>query len=364
MLDSHFIFLSLAACVAAAIIAFAATPLVQRFARKIGAIDVPKDDRRMHKVPTPRVGGLAIFAGFLVSVLIFSHLDMDKRAMLLGALVIVVLGILDDTLTLKAPIKLFGQIAAALIPVFLGDMVIQSFSNPFGAGYIHLHGWGIPITIIWIVGLTNAVNFIDGLDGLSCGVSCIASVTMFTIAVLLGEADIAIVMAALVGACVGFLPFNMNPAKIFMGDTGAMFLGYILALVSIQGLFKVYAVVSFAVPFIMMGLPIFDTVLAVVRRVSKGQSPMQADRGHIHHKLIDMGFDQKQSVAILYVLSVILGLCAVLLTTSGEARIVIVVAAVLISFFISMSTRLFGLKHKGEPRSDDTPGEGEDHDDP
>ena len=138
-------------------------------------------------------------------------------------------------------------------------------------------------------------------------------------------------------ACIGFMPYNMNPAKIFMGDTGSMFLGYILATMSIQGLFKFYAVVSFAVPFIMLGLPIFDTAFAIIRRLLKGQSPLKADRGHVHHRLIDMGFDQKQSVAILYVLSVILGLSAVLLTTSGEVKIIILAVAVLLAVVIGMS---------------------------
>ena len=343
-MDSSTLLTTLFACLVAGAVAFGATPAVMAFAKKIGAIDIPRDDRRMHKTPIPRVGGLAIFLGFVVASLIFTEIGPEKRMVLIGTLIIVVLGVIDDVVALKARTKFLGQLVAAFVPVFLGDMVIQSFSNPFGSGYIHLGAWGVPITILWIVGMTNAVNFIDGLDGLAVGVSCIASVTMFTIAVLLGEADIALIMAALVGACIGFMPFNMNPAKIFMGDTGAMFLGYILATVSIQGLFKVYAVVSFAVPFIMLGLPIFDTAFAIVRRLAKGQSPMHADRGHVHHRLIDMGFDQKQSVAILYVLSVVLGLCAVLLTASGKESIIIVVAAVLLSFFIGMSTRLFGIR--------------------
>jgi len=358
-MDSSTLLTTLLACLVAGVVAFGATPAVMAFAKKIGAIDIPRDDRRMHKTPIPRVGGLAIFLGFVASSIIFTDIGPEKRMVLIGTLIIVVLGVIDDVVALKARTKFLGQIIAALVPVIFGDMVIQSFSNPFGSGYIHLGAWGVPITILWIVGMTNAVNFIDGLDGLAVGVSCIASVTMFTISVLLGEADIALIMAALVGACIGFMPFNMNPAKIFMGDTGAMFLGYILATVSIQGLFKVYAVVSFAVPFIMLGLPIFDTAFAIVRRLAKGQSPMHADRGHVHHRLIDMGFDQKQSVAILYILSVVLGMCAVLLTASGQESIVILVAAVLLSFFIGMSTRLFGMRAQ-EIKKDSSEAEGEE----
>ena len=177
------------------------------------------------------------------------------------------------------------------------------------------------MTVLWIVAITNAVNLIDGLDGLANGVSAISATTMLVIALLVGEAvQVAMVMAALVGACVGFMPYNMNPAKMFMGDTGATFLGYILATMSIQGLFKFYAIISFAVPFLILGLPIFDTAFAFIRRIAHGQSPMHADRSHIHHRLIDMGLNQKQAVATLYVISAILGLSAVVLTTSGERQ--------------------------------------------
>ncbi len=351
---------SLLACLAAAVVSLAATPPVKKFAVKVGAIDVPKDTRRMHTKPVPRMGGLAIFLGFLVSELMFSGMARSKRMIILGALVIIALGLIDDVVALKAPIKFLVQIGAALIPILGGGLVIERFTNPFSdSGIINLGVFSIPITIIWIVGITNAVNFIDGLDGLACGVSCIASVTLFTIAVIVGEPDLAITMAALAGACLGFLPYNLNPAKIFMGDTGALFLGFILATVSIQGLFKFYAVISFAVPFVILGLPIFDTAFAIVRRVAKGQSPLRADRGHVHHRLIDMGFDQKQSVAILYILSLVLGMLAVLLTASGEAKVIVLVAVVLLSFFIGMSTKLFGFMTKnghgngGEGKDDD-----------
>lgn len=164
--------------------------------------------------------------------------------------------------------------------------------------------------------ITNAVNLIDGLDGLAVGVATISSLTMLVIAMLVSENVVALMMAALAGGCIGFMPYNLNPAKIFMGDTGSTFLGFVLATVSIQGLFKFYTIISFAVPFLMLGLPLFDTCFAILRRLAKGQSPMAPDRSHVHHRLIDMGFNQKQAVAILYVISAILGLSAVVLTTS------------------------------------------------
>ena len=322
------------ALVVALIVSFLMTPVVKSFAYKVGAIDVPRDARRMHKVPTPRLGGLAIFIGFMISVFLFVDIRGDRamQSILMGAVVIVVLGVLDDIMALPAMLKFVVQIAAACIPV-LGGVVIQAISNPniFSENlYWVLDGLSVPITVLWIVGVTNAVNLIDGLDGLANGVSAISATTVLVIALMASELPVAMVMAALVGACVGFMPYNTNPAKMFMGDTGAMFLGYILSTMSIQGLFKFYAVISFVVPFLILGLPIFDTAFAFTRRIAHGQSPMHADRSHIHHRLIDMGLNQKQAVATLYVISAILGLSAVVLTTGGEQKAMLLFATLCI----------------------------------
>ena len=322
----------LMALLTALVISFLATPVVKTFAYKVGAIDVPKDARRMHKVPIPRLGGLAIFIGFMVSILLFVKITPEMKSILLGAAIIVVLGVVDDIMALPAMLKFVVQIIAAAIPATHG-VVIQAFSNPniFSKNLYWVLGWlSIPVTILWIVAITNAVNLIDGLDGLANGVSAISATTMLVIAILVSEGQVAVVMAALVGACVGFMPYNMNPAKMFMGDTGATFLGYILATMSIQGLFKYYAVISFVVPFLILGLPIFDTAFAFIRRIANGQSPMHADRSHIHHRLIDMGLNQKQAVATLYVISAILGLSAVVLTTGGEQKAMLLFAALCI----------------------------------
>jgi len=313
---------SLAALLAAAVVALITTPVVRSLAFRIGAVDVPKDNRRMHSHPIPRMGGLAIFFGFILSVLVFLPLTNQLRSMLLGAVIIVVLGIFDDIYALPAKPKFLVQILAALIAVWGGNR-IEFLSNPnifSSEPYWELGILAIPFTVLWIVAITNAVNLIDGLDGLACGVSTISSMTLLVIALIVSEPDVAILTAALSGACIGFLPYNLNPAKIFMGDTGSTFLGFILAVVSIQGLFKFYTIMSFAVPFLMLGLPIFDTCFAILRRLAKGQSPMSPDRLHIHHRLIDMGFSQKQAVATLYIISAILGLSAVVLTTSGTAK--------------------------------------------
>lgn len=326
-----------AALLVAIAVSFLMCPLVKSFAYKIGAIDVPKDNRRMHKKPVPRLGGLAIFMGFMVSILLFASIDHEMQGILLGAVIIVVLGVVDDMTPLRAYFKFFVQIVAALVAVFHG-VVIETLSNPniFSQSPYWNLGWvAIPVTVLWIVGITNAVNLIDGLDGLACGVSTISALTMLVIALLVSESGVAVIMASLVGACLGFMPYNRNPAKMFMGDTGSTFLGYILATISIQGLFKYYAIVSFAVPFLILGLPMFDTLFAIIRRLAHGQNPMAPDRGHIHHRLIDMGLNQKQAVAALYVVSSILGLSAVVLTASGAVKAMLLMMTLIIVAYIA-----------------------------
>jgi UDP-GlcNAc:undecaprenyl-phosphate GlcNAc-1-phosphate transferase len=337
----------IAAFAVAAVLSYFFTPPVKNFAHKVGAIDVPKDARRMHKKPIPRLGGLAIYGGFLCSILIFGQLDETMLCVLLGSAIIVALGIFDDVLALGAKLKFVVQIVAAAIPVCIGDLQIGLFTNlnPLSdTPFVHLGILAVPVTIIWIVGITNAVNLIDGLDGLAVGVSSIAAITMLAVALLTGNMPIAITMAALAGACIGFMPYNLNPAKIFMGDTGSTFLGYMLATVSIMGLFKFYAVISFAVPFLILGLPIFDTANAIIRRVAAGRSPMSPDRGHVHHKLIDMGFNQKQAVAILYAISATLGLTAVVLTSSGEVKAIVLLLAVLAAILVGACI-IYGAEH-------------------
>ena len=325
------------AVVAALAVSLATTPAVKWFANRIGAIDVPKDSRRVHKSPIPRLGGLAIFLGFILSVIILADITKQIRGILIGSVIIVIVGVIDDIKPLRAIIKLVIQIVAALVAVFHG-VIIDVFSNPivFSANeFVHLGYFSIPITIFWIVAITNSVNLIDGLDGLAVGVSAISSIAMLIIALMVSDdLNVAIMLAALTGACFGFMPYNFNPAKIFMGDTGALLLGYVLSTVSIIGLFKFYAVVSFAAPFLVLALPLFDTSFAFLRRIIKGQSPMSPDRGHFHHRLLDIGLSQKQAVAILYTVSGLLGLIAVVITTRDEIRALILIIAVLVAIVI------------------------------
>ena len=316
--------------VTAFVISFAATPVIKSFANRVGAVDRPGELRRIHDRPIPRLGGLAIFFGFLLSVVLFTEIDLQVRGLLLGAVVIVVIGIADDIVSVNAWIKLAFQTAAALVAVSHG-VVIEVLMNPniFSANdYLRLGAFSVPVTVIWIVAITNSVNLIDGLDGLACGVSAISSVTMLVIALVVATGNVVVIPAALAGACIGFIPYNFNPAKIFMGDTGALLLGYVLATLSVMGLFKFYAVITFAVPFLVLAVPLVDTIFAFFRRLIKGQSPLKPDRGHFHHRLIDMGLSQKQAVAILYSVSAILGVAAVILATGEEIKAMLFILAV------------------------------------
>ena len=311
-------------------VSFALVPAAKWIAIKIGAVDVPKDKRRMHDHPIPLLGGLAIFAGFVASILLFANVDRQLRGILLGACVIVAVGVVDDSHPLGAGIKFILQIVAALIAIWHG-VIIEAIASPFPFGdpYWNFGILSVPITVVWIVAVNNPVNLIDGLDGLADGISTIGALTMLVIALMMEDMGMAVICAALVGACLGFIPYNLNPAKMFMGDTGATFLGFMLATVSVTGLFKLYAVISFVVPFIILGFPIFDTTSAFLRRILKGQNPMKADRSHTHHKLIDMGMNQKQAVATLYMVASMLGLCAVMLVTRGYAKVILSVAALI-----------------------------------
>ncbi len=301
------------AALCAGLLAFVLTPLVRVLAFKIGAgaVNVPHDGRRMHKVPIPRIGGVAIFVAFALTMIAFCDLSKLNVTILFGGLIIAVMGFLDDVFNLNAWLKLGIQILAAFLAIYEG-IAIKFIS--FGSHTIVLGGWSIPLTLLWIVGLTNSINLIDGLDGLACGVSVISSLSLLAVMLVLGDTSSALIVTILIGSCLGFFPFNAHPAKIFMGDTGAQTLGYLLSLVSINGVFKTHTVLSFLIPIFIFGLPLFDTFCAIVRRVSHGKSPFSPDRGHIHHRLIDMGFGQKKSVRILYSVCGILDISAVLLT--------------------------------------------------
>ncbi len=334
------------------VITFATTPFVKRMAEKVGIVDKPDEARRIHKKATPLLGGLAMFYGFIISVILFGVVDKTVRGMVLGALVILIVGIIDDAKQLSAKTKLPFQVLAAVI-LILHDVQIDVLSVPTfisQSGVLHLGFFGIPLTILWVVGVTNAVNLIDGLDGLAAGVSCISCMSLFCIALIVGEYEVAIIAAALAGSCFGFLPYNFNPAKIFMGDTGSTFLGFILASVSIMGLFKSYAVISVAVPFLVLGLPLFDTGFAIVRRMKAGKPIMEPDREHLHHRVLDLGFSQKKTVGIIYLMCTVLGLCAVVMVSNGILQGLLLIVVVIA--LVAIAAKVIGLRPHKEQEED------------
>lgn len=335
-----FVFVVVAA-ICAFLLAYTSTPGVRVLAFKIGAVDVPLDERRIHKKPIPRIGGLAIFLSFVVTSALFCNIDRGLVTIWVGGAMLVIIGILDDIYRLKPWIKLVVQLAAAGFAVWNG-CEIEHIN--LGGTYVSLGIWSIPLTILWITGLTNAINFIDGLDGLACGVSAISSFSFLLVVLLNGDFASTLLCAILLSSCLGFLPFNSNPARIFMGDTGALFLGYTLSIISVLGVFKLHAVLSFLVPILILALPIFDTLFAIARRIAHGKSPFEADRGHLHHRLIDMGFTQKESVRILYAIAGIMGLVAVFCTnsmfdspTSRVIKTIAIAVIALILFIVNYS---------------------------
>lgn len=297
------------------LVALLITPFVRKLAFKIGAVDVPKEERKIHNKPMPRMGGFAIFIAFVLGVMISEGaITTTERGIIIGATVIVIGGILDDVLELKPRSKLSFQILASIILILHG-IYINSITNPFSSlsdGFININIFAIPMTIIWVVGVTNALNLIDGLDGLAAGVGFIASVTIYMVAILAERNSVATLTAILAGSILGFLPYNFNPASIFMGDTGSQLLGFLLAAISMEGAVKSATTFAIVVPILALGLPIYDTLFAVIRRKVNGKPIMEADRGHLHHRLLDLGLSQKQSVLIMYLISACLGAIAVL----------------------------------------------------
>lgn len=319
----------------AMLLAFLVTPFVMKLAWKIGAVDVPGDARRVHKKPMPRLGGLAIYIAFIMAGLITLPLKSPSvKGILLGSTIIVIIGILDDIYDLPAKVKLVGQIAAAGILVLFGTKV-NLITNPLGGMFV-LGKLAIPATLFWVVGITNTLNFIDGLDGLAAGVAAIAAFTMMLVNLSLEQASGTLVMALLAGAAIGFLPYNFNPAKIFMGDTGAMFLGFVLAAQAIEGAVKSATAMALIIPILALGLPIFDTAYAILRRFVNGKPLMQADKGHVHHRLLDIGLSQKQAVVYMYLISISLGICSIVLARLGMKQGIIAFALVISMLLISV----------------------------
>ncbi|RFU63960.1 glycosyltransferase family 4 protein [Peribacillus glennii] len=285
------------------------TPFVIRLAYKMGATDKP-NERKVHEKVMPRMGGLAIFLSFFIAYVIFGGNFPNQVPILLGALVIIIIGMIDDIYELRARTKLLGQIAAALIIILMGGLEVEFINLPFG-GMLEFGMLSIPITILWIVGVTNAINLIDGLDGLAAGVSSIALITISVMALLMGDLFVATLALIVTGGTLGFLKYNFYPAKVFMGDTGSLFLGYIIAVISLLG-FKNVTMISLIVPIIILGVPLSDTFFAIIRRVINKQPLAAPDKSHLHHCLVRVGYSHRETVILIYALAASFGLAAII----------------------------------------------------
>ena len=341
------------------ITAFVITPYSIRLAKKVGAVDYP-NDRRVNKKPMPRLGGIAVIAGFLVSAIyliitmrIENNIDfitdgLGKKLLgfLFGAMVLGITCYIDDVKGISPLVKLAGQLIAAIIVVSCG-VRIDNFTIPFKENSIMINEViSYILTIGWIVGITNAINLIDGLDGLAAGVSTIATVTILLVALQSGDLPVVFLTAALAGSSLGFLHYNFNPARIFMGDTGSMFLGYMFAAISVIGAVKSAATIALIVPILALGLPILDTTFAIVRRYRGGVPIFKPDKGHLHHRLLAMGFSQRQAVLLMYVFSAFLGLAAIALTeVSTSVAVMIVVFVAVIILFSAKKIGIFSMKN-------------------
>lgn len=308
------------------------TPVIRRLAFRLGALDKPVA-RSVHKHPVPLLGGVAIFIGFAAScAYAFGLGQRSIQGILLGGAFVVLFGVADDYLRLSPKTKLLGQLASACIPIAFG-VQIKTLNVPL-IGAVDLGWWGVPATILWFIAVINVINLIDGLDGLAAGITSIAAVTLLVSALQTHQPLAAVVLAAaLAGAVLGFLPYNFNPAKIFMGDAGSMFLGYALAAVSVEGSLKSPAAVALAVPLLALGLPILDTALAILRRVQRGRPIGEADKEHLHHRLLKLGLSQREAVMVMYMASGWLGVSALAITGVGTALALVILAFVVFSLY-------------------------------
>ncbi len=351
---------------ASCIVTILVVPLAKQLAKRLDAIDYPSE-RRVNKQPIPRLGGVAILSGIIASLILLlicsecfgwraSFLPGLTRINYVGAILSVVVifatGFIDDVISLGPKAKLAGQIIAATIAAFSG-ILLSTIHNPFGPGYIDFGWFAYPITIFYLVAFANIINLIDGLDGLAAGISGICAMAIFVISVMTAQIDAAILSILIAGACFGFLRHNFNPASIFMGDSGALFLGFALGAVSLMATTRSALFVSLLVPVIAAGIPVIDTFFAIVRRLRAHKPIDSADKGHIHHKLLQAGFSQRKTVLIMYLWTLVLATCSIAIAeASGATRIVAIVIAILLTIYMIWKLKLLDpvLVHHYNPR--------------
>lgn len=326
------------------------TPWVAQLARRIGAIDQP-NQRKVHKEPTPRLGGLAVFVAFILTVLLTQPLSRELLGLLVGAGIIAGIGILDDTRGLSARVKLLGQVLAATAVIPFG-LQVHFVTDPLHGGMLFLGWWGIPLTIFWLVAVTNALNLIDGLDGLASGTAIIAAVTMAVVAWTDGQTASMAVAAILAASTLGFLRYNFHPARVFLGDTGSMLLGFVLAGTAIMGMAKSATAISVLVPIVVLGIPLFDTAFAILRRARSHRPIFYPDKGHLHHRLLGIGLSHRSAVLAVYGINLVLGASAVLMTMLSTDQAVALLAIVATGL-IALANRA-GVLGAGVPQGEET----------
>lgn len=351
----------------AAVVTIALTPLARKLAIKLDAIDYPSA-RRVNMLPIPRMGGVAIFGGILAALAVagfgvyafgwvdpfidYNGIEVNYWGVLLGTVLIFLVGAVDDVVDLNPKAKMLGQIVAACVVAGSG-LLFSSIHNPFGEGYIEF-GWvAYPLTVFYLVAFANVINLIDGLDGLAAGITGISVITILLFAVLTGRFDAALFSVILVGVCAGFLKSNFFPASIFMGDSGALLLGFSLGVISLFAVARSALFVSLLVPILAAGVPILDTFFAIVRRKREHRPIDEADKGHIHHRLMRAGFSQRATVLIMWAWTALLAACGVIITWADNlVRIPIFLIACAVTAYAIVKLRLLGdaLSHHFNPR--------------
>lgn len=341
--------MAIIAFVVAAAIVFIITPTVGSIARFVGAMDEP-NSRKIHEDPVPRLGGLAIFFGFIIPALLFLELTDQMKGVLVGASIITLFGAVDDLRGTTPPVKFAGQFIAAGCLIFYG-IRIDYFTLPY-LGTIDIDpALAIPLTLLWVVTLINIVNFIDGMDGLAAGVCTIAASTFAVIAISLGRPGAGILAAILAGTTLGFLRHNFFPASIFMGDSGSMLLGFILAAVTVHGVLKSVAAVTLVIPLLILGVPIFDLSFAILRRIKNGRSIFQPDRGHLHHRLFNIGFSQRKAVLVLYAWCTLMSSLALSMRFApGFVTIILGGVAIAVSLYLVYLLDISQIRTRRSPR--------------
>ena len=334
--------LYLAAFITTLILSLTITPVVINLAHKLNFIDQP-GERKINTRVVATAGGTAIYLAFIIPLRFFLPANQTVKGIIIGGTFMLLLGLLDDKFEISAPVKFSGQIIGALILIYYG-VKINFITNPFG-GFIYLGIYAVPFTVFWIVSIINTINLIDGLDGLAAGVSIIAVLTLFAVALQENQVIAPMLAVLLAGSCFGFLKYNFNPAKIFMGDTGAMFIGYIIAAVSITGALKSAAAVTIFVPMLALAIPILDTTFAIVRRIFNDRPIGEADHGHIHHRLLAIGMNQRQAVISVYIISAILGAVAFIINgIKFDHALIIFISVILIIIYGAKKLGIFSVK--------------------